>query len=200
MKLYYVPLTRSTRPRWVLEELGVPYELVRLDPKNGETRTPEHTRRHPLQHVPVLEDGALTLFESVAICLYLAEKHPERGLLPPAGSIERALCYQWLSYAMTELEPPTMQVFYERRKDEASRNPAVMEAGKAKAHKAATPLEERFENNVYMLGETFSVADVVVGSLLALGRRLQLLEGFPRIDAYVNRLMERPAAKRAFGD
>ena len=76
MKLYYVPKTRAVRPRWLLEELGVPYELVRLDPARGETRTPEHLARQPLGHVPVLEDGELRLFESSAICLHLAERGP----------------------------------------------------------------------------------------------------------------------------
>ena len=110
MRLYYVPRTRAGRPRWVLEELGIPYELVRLDPARGETRSPEHLSRQPLGHVPALEDEGGLLFESAAICLYLAEKYPEKGLVPPPGSRGRGLTYQWLFYAMTELEPPCVAI------------------------------------------------------------------------------------------
>ena len=94
MKLYYVPKTRASRPRWVLEELGVPYELVRLDPARAETRSAEHLERHPLGHVPVLEDRGQQIFESGAICLHLADLFPEKRLLPPPGSVERGLAYQ----------------------------------------------------------------------------------------------------------
>ncbi len=91
LTLYYVPRTRSSRPRMVLEELGVPYALVRLDPAKGETRTAAHLARQPLGHVPALEDGDVRMFESAAICLWLAERHPEKGLVPPPGSAGRAV-------------------------------------------------------------------------------------------------------------
>ncbi|HET8734196.1 MAG TPA: glutathione S-transferase N-terminal domain-containing protein, partial [Anaeromyxobacteraceae bacterium] len=81
MKLYYVPKTRASRPRWVLEELGVPYDLVRLVPGPEGTRAPEHLARHPLGHVPVLEDRGHLVFESGAICMHLADLPPF-----PAGS------------------------------------------------------------------------------------------------------------------
>src|SRR4051812_46138318 len=102
LKLFYVPRTRSTRPRWLLEELGVPFELVRLTPPD--TRKPEHLAINPLGHVPVLQDGDFTLFESAAIALYLGEKFPEKKFLPPSGSRERGEVYQWLFFGMTELE------------------------------------------------------------------------------------------------
>src|SRR5438105_1904684 len=127
MKLFYVPRTRSSRPRWLLEEMGVPFELVRLTPPDA--RKPEHLALHPLGHVPVLQDGDFTLFESAAISLYLAEKFPEKKMLPPPGTRERALVYQWLFYAMTEVEPGCVELM----KDRAN------EAVKAKLHAAGAP-------------------------------------------------------------
>ena len=80
MKLYYTPRTRSSRPRWMLEELEIPYELVRVDLSAGEHRKPEYLAINPYGAVPALVDGEVKLFESAAICAYLADKHPDRGL------------------------------------------------------------------------------------------------------------------------
>lgn len=200
MKLYYVPKTRSSRPRWVLEELGVPYELVRLDPARGETRTPEHLARQPLGHVPVLDDGGHLIFESSAICLHLAERYPERRLLPPPGSVERGIVYQWLFYAMTELEPPLVALSAESRKPEGERDAAVAGDARARFRRAAAALEPILANRPYLLGQDFTVADVVVGAVLAWAKALRALEGIPATEAYLARLRERPAWRRATAD
>jgi len=200
MKLYYVPKTRASRPRWVLEELGVPYDLVRLDPARGETRTLEHLRRQPLGHVPVLEDGGEHVFESAAICLHLAEKYPEKKLLPPPGSVERGLVYQWLFYAMSELEPPLATISAEMRKPETQRSAAAMAEARERFHKAAAALEPIVSNRPYLLGIDFTVADVVVGAVLAWAKSARALEGLPAVDGYLARLKERPAWKRAIAD
>ncbi len=200
MKLYYVPKTRATRPRWMLEELGVPYELVRLDPSRGETRMPEHLARQPLGHVPALEDGPVRMFESAAICLYLAEKYPERGLIPPPATPGRAAAYQWLFYAVAELEPPCAALSSERKKPEAERNAAAVEAARTRFKKAAAALEPLVARSEFLLGPSFTVADLVVGALLAWGRALGALEGLPATEAFLARLRERPAWKRALAD
>jgi glutathione S-transferase len=200
MRLYYVPKTRASRPRWVLEELGVPYELVRLDPARGETRTPEHLQRQPLGHVPVLEDGSTRVFESSAICLYLAERFPEKGLLPPPGTADRGLAYQWLFFAMTELEPPLSVLAAEARKPEAERNAAVAADARERVRKAAAALEPIVAHRPWLLGSGFTVADVVVGAVLAWARSVRALEGLPAVEAYLARLRERPAWKRATAD
>ncbi len=200
MKLYYVPKTRATRPRWMLEELGVPYELVRLDPSKGETRSAEHLGRHPLGHVPALEDGQLHMFESAAICLYLAERYPEKGMVPPPATPGRAATYQWLFYAVAELEPPCGAMSAERRKPEAQRNAAAVAEARARFAKAAAALEPPLSRTPYLLGGDFTVADVVVGAILAWGRSLGALEGLPATEAYLARLKGRPAWKRSLAD
>jgi glutathione S-transferase len=200
MKLYYVPRTRASRPRWLLEELGVPYELVRLDPTKGETRTPEHLARHPLGHVPVLEDGDLRLFESGAICLYLADRFQDRGLLPPSGSPTRALCYQWIFYALTEIEPPFAAVGAQLRKPEAERDLRVIAVESERMAKAVAQLEPALAKGPFLIGSTFSVADVIVGSMLAFARFRNVLPARPAFDAYLERIHQRPAFQRASAD
>ncbi len=200
MKLYYVPRTRATRPRWMLEELGVPYTLVRLDPSKGETRTPEHLARQPLGHVPVLEDGSFRMFESAAICLWLAERHPEKKLVPAPGTPESGLLYQWLFFAMTELEPPLSMISAQNRKPEAERDAKEIAQRGELFRRAAGALEPVLARGPYLLGEEFSVADVVVGSVLAWGKVAAGLDGLPAVEAYLARLRARPAWKRATRD
>ena len=196
LTLYYVPRTRSSRPRWALEELGLPYELVRLDPAKGETKSAEHTRRHPLQHVPVLETTHGGLFESAAIVLHLAELAPEKHLLPASGTWERALVYQWFFFAMTELEPHAATIFRER-KNEGPAAAAALE----KAQRAVRVIDAALGDRFYLVGESFPVADLIVGSVLAWLKRLNGVPAdAPRALAYVERLEARPAWKRAIAD
>ena len=89
MKLYYAPHTRASRPRWLLEELGVPYELVRVDVAHQENRQAPYLLINPLGHVPALVDGDMTIIESAAICMYLADKFPEKKMAPAVGSPPR---------------------------------------------------------------------------------------------------------------
>ena len=111
MKLYHAPQSRSVRPRWLLEEIGVPYDLVRMNLQAGDTKRPEYLKINPNGAVPALQDGDLCLFESAAICLYLTDKFPEKRLAPPVGTPARGLYYQWVQYAMNGLEPPAVDIF-----------------------------------------------------------------------------------------
>ena len=104
-RLYYMPRTHSSRVLWLLAEIDAPCELVKLAPE--QRQSVEHLARHPLGRVPALElDDGTVVFESAAICLQLADLHPEAGVIGPLGSPERALVYQWVLYGMTELEAP----------------------------------------------------------------------------------------------
>jgi hypothetical protein len=108
MRVYHVPGSRSTRVLWMLEEIGVPHELTVMT--REDRKTADHISRHPLGRVPVVEfDDGRRLFESAAICIQLADLHPEAGLIPPVGSPDRGHVCQWCFFAMTELEPPIFQ-------------------------------------------------------------------------------------------
>lgn len=201
MKLYYAPRTRATRPRWLLEELGVPHELVRLDPKAGETRTPEHLARHPLGHVPVLEDGEVRIFESAAICLWLAERFPEKGMIPPPGTPGRALTYQWVLYAMTELEPPAVRLSALGRAPEGERDEAAVAKAKEAFHSAVRGLEPTLARGAFLLGDAFTVADLIAAACASWGKALAgWPEDAPATEAWLAGIKRRPAWKRATAD
>src|SRR5450432_3445744 len=104
MKLYFAPRTRASRPRWQLEELGIPYQLVKLDLSKQENQTPEFLAVSPLGELPVLVDGDVTLLEPAAICLYLADRFPEKQLAPLPGSAARGAYLQWLLFAEATLQ------------------------------------------------------------------------------------------------
>src|SRR5207253_1232227 len=102
VKLYFNAFSRAVRARWMLEELGVPHEIVPFD---FEKEDPEYLKIHPLGMVPAVVDDGKPLFESSAIVMHYADKYPEKKLAPALGTYERALYYQWIFFTMTHLEP-----------------------------------------------------------------------------------------------
>src|SRR5207249_4447394 len=125
--------SRATRARWMLEEVGVRYELARIDLSKGEQKKPDYLKIHPHGVVPALSDGDVTIFESAAaICAYLADKFPEKRLAPPVGSAARGPYYQWLVYSKATAEPPVVKVFLNTvMLPEPKRSAAAAEEGRA---------------------------------------------------------------------
>jgi len=191
MRLYHVPNTRSTRVLWLLEEIGAPYDLTLMtaDERRGE----EHAGRHPLGRVPVIEDDNGFVFESLAILLQIADQHPEVGLIPPLGSHDRALVYQWSVFAMTELEPAVIDALSARRAEDDER---LATAASQFAERAAV-VERALEGREYLVDSGFTVADLVCAAVLMFARRAELTEGLPRIGAYLEQIELRPARQRA---
>jgi glutathione S-transferase len=201
MKLYHAAQTRSVRPRWLLEEIGAPYTLVRLDMSKGEHKSPEYMKIHPHGAVPALVDGDLTLFESAAICAYLADKFPEKHLAPAVGTPARGLYYQWMFYTMATLEPPVIEVvLHTVMLPEAQRSAPAAEAGRTKFTQVAQVLEQALTGRTFILGDQFSAADVMIGSTLGWAQMMGILSGHPVLEAYVARLATRPAFQRAQAD
>lgn len=201
MKLYHSPRSRSVRPRWLLEEIGAPYDLVTLDQSKNEHKTPAYMKIHPHGAVPALVDGDLAMFESAAICSYLADKFPEKHLAPPVGTPARGLYYQWMHYVMATLEPPVLQVFLNTiMLPEGQRSAAAAEEGRKKCAEVAGVLSQALAGKQFILGEQFSAADVMLGSTLSWAAFMGLLNGYPELEAYVKRLSERPASQRAQAD
>ena len=196
LKLYYVPFTRATRPRWLLEELGVPYELVRLDVRGGQNRTPEYRAIHPHGAVPALVDGTVTMFESAAICLYLADRFSEKRLAPPVGDPARGSYYQWMVYSAVTLEPPLDLVHRQNRQAAESRDRTAMAAASARLNDELAPVvAAALGDHPYILGGDFSAADVMVASELLWAARLDMLAN-EKLKEYAGRMMQRPAFQR----
>jgi glutathione S-transferase len=196
MKLYFAPRTRATRPRWMLEELGVPHEIVRVDLGAKENREPGYLSVNPLGRIPALLDGDVAIFESIAICLYLADRYPDRGLAPPMSSPLRAPYYQWLLFCASTIESAIGRwAQHGGGVEEAER-----EKARARFDEAAELLGRTLAGGEYVVGNAFSTVDVIVGSNLNWARRVGLMDGHPVLSGYLDRLLARPAAVRAFGD
>lgn len=193
MKLYFAPRTRAVRARWLLEELEIPYEGVRLDLSKRENESPEYLTVSPLGELPALVDGDVTLLEPIAIALHLADRFPEKELAPPPGSPARAAYYQWLVFAESTLAPAVM-TFYER-----AQAPATPDDGQARVRLDARldVLDAAVATRDFLVGERFTAADLAVASILHLANHLKLLEARPRLVAYVYLHCTRPASRRA---
>jgi glutathione S-transferase len=182
---------RPRRVRWALEEAGAPYDLVVMTQEEGQGE--EHARRHPLGRVPVLETEDGTLFESAALCLQVADLHPEADLIPPPGSFERGQVYQWSIFAMSELEPTLIRAHLARRESDTD----AQAKADARLDKTFAAVENALEGRDYIVGR-FTVADVVLGGVLESARRFEILPSSPNILAYLARLDARPAKQVAY--
>ncbi len=182
---------RPLRIIWTLEEVGEPYEVSVLD--NEECKSEAHLARHPLGRVPVLQDDEGYIFESAAMCMQVGDLHPDAGLMPPLGSHQRGLVYQWAVYAPAELEPPLFEAWRQAEQD-----PERAAAARAKFDLAAEVLLGALEGGEYLLGDQFTVADVMIGTSLLFTTRAGFADELPGpLKAYMARLSERPAFTRA---
>lgn len=198
MKLYGYRNGRTLRALWALEEIGAPYEFVEVDLKRGEHREPEFLGLNPAGKVPVLDDGGTIVTESAAICMHLADRHPDSRLLPPVGTPERTECYRWTSFILTELDAPLWTIAKHRFALPSDRRvPAVIETASWEFRNAASVLASALKDRPYLAGAAFSVADILAGHTLlwAKSARIPLGSDFP--DAYFERLLARPAVTRA---
>jgi glutathione S-transferase len=199
IKLYGVPRSRAMRPLWMLEELGLPYELVRTDFATGATRTPEYLRVNPNGHIPALQDGDLTLWESMAINLYLARRYD--GGLWPKTVADEGRAFQWSLWAMTELEEPVLTTLLHRRLfPEAQRDARKADEAAARFRQPLGVLDGALAGRGYLLGEDFTVADLNVASVLAWAPLAGLdLGSAPAAQAWLGRCVGRPAFARVRG-
>tara|TARA_R110000868_G_scaffold207285_4_gene456281 strand:+ start:67 stop:672 length:606 start_codon:yes stop_codon:yes gene_type:complete len=191
LKLYWAPRSRSFRILWLLEEIGVPYERVLVDFQKGEQSTVEYKAINPMMKVPALADGDARVAESGAICTYVADKFPEAGLAPPPDDPRRGRYLQWLFFSSGCIEPAIAQTFGKFEMPSS-------QAGWGDAARVWSVLEDAVQPGPWLLGETFTAADVLIGSdLHFVVNQFKILEGRPAIDAYIARCAERPAYKRA---
>lgn len=192
MRLYETSKTRSARCRWLLQELEVPFEAVQVKLSLGEHKKPEFLKINPYGRVPVLVDGDLVLSESVAICLYLADKFAGKGLIPAPGTAKRGLHDQWLLFCATELEQPLWQIrrhtaLYPSEK----RLPAEVEIARENFKNAASVLENALHRKTYLSDNRFSVADIVATYTLIWASGYRLLDEFPVLENYMSEHQKR---------
>jgi glutathione S-transferase len=194
MKLYEFGPTRSLRARWALQELGVEFEPVKVNILQGELGTPEFRRLNPAAKLPVLVDGDFVLTESAAIVLYLAEKYPERRLIP-SDLRERAEMYRWLMFTVTELEQPLWRMTRHRSLyPEAERLPGDIAIAGREFSQMAAVLDAHMRGREFVAGRSVTVADFVLAYTLDWGNEVKLLDETPGLIAYMERMYARPRA------
>ncbi len=197
IKLYGVPQSRAGRCIWMLEELGVPFELVPVS-FAGDNKKPEYLKVNPNGRVPALEDDGLVLFESLAINLHLARKY-DKGLWPKAVD-DQSRAIQWSLWAANELEPHVIAYLLNTRMlPEAMRDAAKVKAAQEALPRPLAVLEQSLAGREHVLGGAFSVADLNIASVLTLGWRLGAFDAgaYPNVTAWLERVNARPAAQRA---
>ncbi len=198
LKIYGVARSRAFRVLWMAKELGLDYQHVKVDFASGETREPGFLALNPNGHVPVIDDDGFILWESMAINLYLAKKHGAGGLYPDRLEDE-ARAWQWRVWGMTEGERPGLTAMMNRAVyPEEKRDKAAADA----AEKALAPplkvLDGVLGRSANLLGESFTVADLNVASILAWARPAQIdMSAFPKVVEWLKNCAERPAARAA---
>ena len=187
MKLYWCPRTRSFSALWLMEETGQPYERVLIDLNKNDQKSPDYLKINPMGKVPAIQDGDVSVAESAAICAYVAERYPEAKLAPPVGDPRRAKYLQWLFFGPGCIEPAMVQV-----STKIEMNPVA--AGWGDAQRVFDVLDDALAKGPWLLGETFSAADIIIGSGLNFSVRLfKMIASRPSFEAYIERCMARPA-------
>ncbi|MGU7783554.1 glutathione S-transferase family protein [Burkholderia sp. PU8-34] len=200
MKLYGFAGTRTQRALWGLKELDADFEFIPVNLLEGEHKRPEFLRINPAGKVPVLVDGDLVIPESAAIVLYLANKYPEKGLLPDALA-ERAHVYRWVMFAVTELEQPLWRITrHSMLYPPEKRSPADIELAREEFAAMAAILDRHLEGRQFIVGDTLTVADCVTVYLIDWANEFHLIDAFPQLQAYLERLYARPKAPQRIAE
>lgn len=190
LTFYTHPRSRAQIVRWMLEEVGAPYEQVLLD--YGTTmKAPEYLAINPMGKVPAIRHGDVVVTEGAAICAYLADAFPEAGLAPSLG--DRSDYYRWMFFAAG---PAEAGITARALGLEAPADKARM-AGYGSVDRMIEVLAEAVTGQTFIAGDRFSAADVYVGSQIDFGLMFKTFPEDPRFTAYVEGLRERPAYKRA---
>lgn len=190
IELFELGPTRSQRARWTLLELDIPFESI----AGRELIGSDQLRAvHPQAKLPALRDNGRPLFESAAICTWLADCHPEKELISPSGTWERALHDQWVAFALTELEAHLWSsVRNTRIYPEDKRIPEVLAQNALETRRGLAVFDDHLANADYLVGGRFSVTDIIAGYATNWARRQGHADDYSNVLRHLDRLFERP--------
>jgi glutathione S-transferase len=198
MKLYFAPKTRAVRVAWLLEELGLSYELERYTLGDPRMRSAEFKKISPMGRVPVLQDDDVTLFESGAIVEYILARVAGHGLRPNSGSKDFPAYLQWFHYCEGMIMPPINTLTVEtillppERRTEINVKRATKLLGQM-----LHPINARLAKRDYLAG-AFSAADIMSGSAVISAQGIGIdFADLPHLGPYIERLTKRPAYQKA---
>ena len=198
MKLHFAPNSRAGRIVWLLEELGLEYEINKMAFHPKDLKSDEHRKRHPLGRIPVLDDGDVSIYESGAIVEYVMARYGDGGLKPAVDAPEFPEYLQWFHYCEGMVMPPINTIMVhsvllppERRNEE------TLGQAQRLLSKAVAPVNYALEGREYLVG-AFTAADVMLGHSLFMANRLgQISEELSNLKGYVKRIEDRKAFQTA---
>ncbi len=202
-KLHYHPSNASMAPHLLLEEIGAPFELVFVDRSHGAHQSAAYLALNPNGLIPVLEeDGGLVLFETAAICLHLADMHPQAALAPAIGTPQRAHFYKWLAWLTNTLQAMLIVYFYPERWADT---PEAVAQVKAHAEQKVGVMLDQLDTELarhggpWLLGADFSAVDAYALMLCRWTRGFNRpARSLPQLGPYLQRVLARPATQRVF--
>ena len=189
--LYTHPMSRGRTTRWMLEEIGQPYQTELLD--DTTFKSPKYLAINPMGQVPALRHGQTIITETAAICAYLADTFPAAGLAPSLNDPKRGTYYRWLFFMASSFDAAFTNKYlgFVVPKDKEAM------VGYGNFNDVLNTLEQAVSNSDYLLGEHFSAADVYTGAYINLALNIGGIERRDAFVRYVARLNERPAKIRA---
>lgn len=195
--LYYTPMSSSDSVHWAIEELGIPYHKVKVNLQAGDQKKPEFVKLNPNAKVPTLVEDDSPMFESLAMIIHLGQKYGRaKGLWPHDESLEQAQALAWSTWGMATLGSKAFSIYANtsERYPAEQKNAAQAEAAHKDIKQSLQILENHLQNRLYILGSTFSLADIPVASSIWFASYVQVdLSEFPNIQEWLKRCTERPA-------
>ena len=193
LRLYsFAPFDRAARVRWTALELGLSLDEAHLSYGGGDHKQDAYRAKNPFCQVPVAETDGQCMFQSVAICLYLVEQHAQAGLMPAPDSPLRATWLSWLFFCASDLDAQGFQVFnFSMLQPDPARRERALQAMSA----TLDVLERQLSAQDYLVGEQFSLPDILLGHALVLLSLSKGLDPYPSLCRYRDRLAQRPAAQ-----
>ncbi len=191
LTLYHAAPSRSSVTRWMLEEIGEPYDIKLLHLAEGDQQKPDYLAINPMGKVPTLQHGDIVITETAAICTYLADAFPKAGLSVPIGDPRRGVYLKWLFFGPGCLEPAVIDRAAPRKEE-----PRRAMLGYGDFDTVMNVLAKAVEKGPWLLGEQFTAADVVIGANIRWGMIFKLLPERKEFLDYAARIAARPAAQR----
>lgn len=186
IQLYHHPMSRASTVVWMLEECGVPYELVPVDLMGGAQKSPEHLALNPMGKVPVLVDGGVPITETAAIGVYLADRYSSGRLAPTLEDPRRGPYIQWCFYTPSVVEIGCMA-------KASGWTFKTAQAGFGSYDRMLATVDGALSRGPWVLGEQFTMADVILGGTMLWMLQFNMIEPLPSFNAYAERLLSRPA-------
>ncbi len=199
LQLYFAPLTRSIRIKWLLDELGVEHEII---PKQFDRAASGTGQDTPSGRFPVIRDGDLVLSESGAVVQHILETYGNGRLEPRVGTPERAAYLYWFHFAEGSAAPPINQIVWMTvYRSDAKKHETIITASRQSADRVLDLVESAITGHSFLVGDTFSAADIMMGLTLWSARMLKVLDArHPQTLRYLTDLKARPAFAKALAE